>query len=319
MQIGFIGVIGWMSCGALAYGVARRERLQHRERAEQPKRKLPALGMIEGCILLGSVDLLFALFVIIQFAYFFGGRAALEVTNLSYAEYARRGFFELVAVSVLTLGLVLLLDSVTVRRIERHVLIFRVLAVLLVGLTGVLLVSASQRMWLYEEQFGFTTLRVYTHVFMVWLALLFAFFLLALFRARQRIFALGVLLVAIGYLGTLNLMNVEQYIAERNIERSAAGYELDFGYLSLFSVDAAPAILDLYQTTGSPALRESAGQWLAARLATLDWLRRSSGSTIFSANLARDTSWAALNAVRDRLPEYDPTYFYRKYDYYPAY
>jgi hypothetical protein len=269
--------------------------------------------MIEGCIMLGSVDLLFGLFVVIQFAYFFGGRATLEVANLSYAQYARRGFFELVALSVLTLGLVLMLDRITVRRLDRYATIFRVLAVLLVGLTGVILVSASQRMLLYEEQFGFTTLRVQTHVFMYWLAVLFVFFLLALFRLRERIFSLGVLLVMIGYLGTLNLMNVEGYIAERNIARAAEGYELDFYYLNSFSVDAAPAILTLYQTTESPDLRESAGQWLSWRLALLDAQRQTSGATIFSANLSRDSAWATLNNIRDSLPEYDPRYFYSEY------
>lgn len=312
-HLAFIGGVGWMACGAVAYGVARRERLQHAERADRPKRKLPALGMIEGCILLGSVDLLFALFVVVQFAYFFGGRATLEVANLSYAEYARRGFFELVAVSVLTLGLVLALDGMTVRRLDRHTTIFRVLAVLLVGLIGVILISASQRMLLYEEQFGFTTLRVQTHVFMYWLAVLFVFFLLALFRFRERIFSLGVLLVMIGYLGTLNVMNVEGYIAERNIARAAEGYELDFYYLSTFSVDALSPILDLYQTTGSPDLRISAGQWLRLKLNQLDAIRQTTGSTIFSANLSRDSAWSALDALRDSLPEYDPRYFYSEY------
>lgn len=312
-RLAFIGGVAWVACGAVAYGVARRQNLQHADRAERRKRKLPALGMIEGCMVLGSVDLLFALFVIIQFAYFFGGRAALEVTNLSYAEYARRGFFELVAISVLTLALVLALDGMTVRRLDRHTTIFRALAVLLVALTGVILVSASQRMLLYEEQFGFTTLRVQTHVFMYWLGALFIFFLLALFRLRLRIFSLGVLLVMIGYLGTLNLMNVEGYIAERNIARVAEGYELDFYYLSTFSVDALVPILDLYQTTNVPDLRESAGQWLRMKLKQLDSIRLTSGSTIFSANLARDSAWAALDAIRDSLPEYNPRQLFGGY------
>ncbi|MFN8561785.1 MAG: DUF4173 domain-containing protein, partial [Anaerolineae bacterium] len=294
-----------------AYGVARRARLQHADRAERPKRKLPALGMIEGCMVLGSVDLLFALFVIIQFAYFFGGRATLQVASLSYAEYARRGFFELVAVSVLTLGLVLALDNTTVRRLDRHTTLFRVLAMLLVGLTGVILVSASQRMLLYEEQFDFTMLRVQTHVFMYWLAALFGFFLLALFRVRERIFSLGVLLVMIGYLGTLNLMNVEGYIAERNIARSAQGYELDYWYLSGFSVDALPVMLRAYQSAETrPELQAYAGQWLARQLSRLDTMRGTTGSTIFSANLSRDSAWAALDGIRDSLPEYDARYFY---------
>ncbi len=312
-HVGFIGGVAWLACGALAYGVARREPLQHKDRAEKPKRKLPALGMIEACITLGSVDLLFALFVIIQFAYFFGGQASLSATGLTYSEYARRGFFELVAVSLLTLGLVLALDSVTVRRVTRHTLVFRVLAVLLVALAGVLLLSASQRMLLYEDQYGFTALRVYTHVFMLWLGGLFVVFLLALFRVRRRIFSLGVLLVMIGYLGTLNVMNVEGYIAERNVARASEGREVDFTYLNLFSADAVPVILNLYETTNAPDLKGFAGQWLSGTLHRLDAIRATAGSTIFSANGSRDSAWAALDAIRGELPEYEPAYFYRDY------
>ena len=311
----FAGVIGWAACGSVAYGVTRRNRSPRTEEIGKPKAKLPTLGMIEAVIILGSVDLLFGLFVIIQFAYFFGGRATLAVKNLTYSDYARSGFFELVAVSVLTLGLVLLLDWFTVRHAQRHTRIFRVFAVILVALTGVILISASQRMLLYEDQFGFTMLRVYTHVFMYWLAVLFVFFLLALFRVRDRIFSLGVLLVLIGYLGTLNLMNVELYITERNIARAAEGYTVDFAYLDTFSVDAAPAMLRLYQSPdAAPEMRAEAGQWLAGKLIELDYLRQGSGSTLLSADLSRDTTWAALDAIRASLPQYVPhpdSYEYR--------
>ncbi len=319
----FIAGFGWLACGTVAYGAARRP-VERADRESKPKRKLPSIGMIEACIILGSVDLLFALFVIIQFAYFFGGRETLAVNDLSYAEYARRGFFELVAVSVLTLGLVNALDWVTVRHALRHNRIFRVFAVMLVALTGVILVSAAQRMSLYEDQFGFTALRVQTHVFMLWLAVLFGCFLLALFRVRERVFSLGVLIVLIGYVGTLDLINVDGTIADQNVTRMVEGRgsvygNFDFPYLNTLSVDAAPVMIDLFQTAKSPELRAQAGQWLTRAQMELDALRRTSGSTIFSANLARDTTWAALNALGDQLPEYDPTYdvrpsIYERYD-----
>lgn len=307
-RIAFIGGFGWLACGAIAYGVARRSVFQPTREEDKPKRKRFSLGLIESCITLGSVDLLFALFVAIQFRYFFGGEGAIGVAGMTYSQYARRGFFELVAVSVITLGLVLLLDNATVRRAAHHTTLFRALAVILVGLTGVLLVSAAQRMLLYEAAYGFTPLRVYTHVFMIWLGVLFGFFLLALFRVRMQIFSLGVLVVIIGYLGTLNLMNVEGYIAERNIARAAEGYEIDWWYLSTLSVDATPAVLNLFEKTESAGLHNVAGQWLVYKLMSLDYTH-TNDATVFSANLSRDGAWAALNAIRDQLPEYDPYFF----------
>ena len=62
-------------------------------------------------VVLAAVDLLFLAFVAVQFRYLFGGTELVrEVTGLSYAEYARRGFFELVAVAALSLPLLLLAD-----------------------------------------------------------------------------------------------------------------------------------------------------------------------------------------------------------------
>lgn len=310
-QIAFTVGFGWLACGTLAYGVARRSPMQTTSDEEKPKRKRFNLGLIEAVITLGSVDLLFGLFVLIQFAYFFGGEGTMDMTGMTHSQYARRGFFELVAVSILTLGLVLALDNATVRRAARHTLLFRVLAVVLVGLTGVLLVSAAQRMLLYEAAYGFTPLRVYTHVFMLWLGVLFGFFLLALFRVRLRIFSLGVLVVMIGYAGTLNLMNVEGYIAERNIARADAGFEVDFRYLRTLSADATPAVLALYETTESEALHEMAGQWLAAQLVRLERERDSDGNNVFSAHAARDSAWVALDGVREMLPEYVPYYLFQ--------
>lgn len=312
-QAFFIGAVGWVACGALAYGLGRRNLSQADTTEEQapaePKRKSRpmTLGIIETGIVLGSLDVLFALFVLIQFAYFFGGQANVRVGGLTYAEYARRGFFELVAVSILTLGLVLWLDWVTVRHDSRQIRAFRILAVILVAFTGVMLVSASQRMMLYETAYGFTHLRVYTHVFIFWMGTLFVIFLLSLFRLRERIFSLGVLLVVIGYLGTLNVMNVEQYIADHNIDRFENGSELDTAYLYTFSADAAPAMIRLFKNAdeGSPE-HHAAGQWLANLQVELDSLREE--GTIFSANLARDRAWAALDAMRTELPVADSYY-----------
>lgn len=336
--------IGWLAIGALGYGVARRGVIETPQSTTQfvqgdteavimddaeteakPKRKNDAafrIGMIESGIVLGLVDLLFAAFVLIQFAYFFGGSAALEQRGLTYAEYARRGYFELVAVSVLTLGLALLLDHITVRQTQRENRTFRVLSIIIVGLTTVMLLSASQRMFLYEEEFGFTHLRVYTHVSMLWLGVLFGCYLLSMFRVRQNIFSFGVLLVAIGYMVTLNVMNVDLYIAEHNIARYREGRALDLSFLTTLSVDALPAIIPLHQELeNNPEAREWTGQWLARHQYELASQYQTQGGTIFSANVARDQAWGQLNTMQAEIPAYDASFWYMmtSSSYYGAY
>lgn len=331
------GSLAFAAMGAAAYGALRfampqgaappvetaddddePETFEAAEGTQPTEKRKPAfkLGMIEATIVLGSVDLLFGAFVFIQFAYFFGGLTQITVSSLTYSQYARRGFFELVAVSVLTLGLALWLDQVTVRQEKRENRLFRVLAVIVVGLTSVMLLSASQRMWLYEQAFGFTQLRVYTHVFMLWLGLLFVFYLLAVFRLREHIFSLGILLCLIGYMGTINLMNVDAYIAERNIARYHEGEDLDIQFLNILSSDAVPAVIALYQESaaGSEA-SDWAGNWLAGELQHLDRTREGEGATVLSAHVGRDASWGALDGLRNTLPEYEP-YRYPRSSYY---
>ncbi len=272
------------------------------------------LSMVESGIIMGSVVALFAAFVGIQFAYFFGGERTIQIAGISYAQYARRGFFELVAVSVLTLGLSLILDRISVRQSKNESNVFRVLALLIVGLTTIMLVSASQRMWLYEEAFGFTQLRVYTHIFMLWLGVLFGFYVLAVFRLRMNIFSLGLVLAVIGYIVTLNLMNVDLYMADRNIARYRQGQDLDIAFLNILSADAVPAILPLWQESAAGTeVNKWAGQWLTAKLSSLNYEMIGSGQFAFSFNLARRSAWEQLYALRDKLPAYDPSLYWGSY------
>ncbi len=272
------------------------------------------LSMVESSIIMGSVVALFAAFVGIQFAYFFGGQRTIEVAGITYAQYARRGFFELVAVSVLTLGLSLVLDHVSVRQTKRENRLFRVLALMIVALTSIMLVSASQRMWLYEEAFGFTQLRVYTHVFMVWQGVTFGVYILAVFRLRMNIFSLGLVLVVIGYVGTLNLMDVDRYIADRNIARYHDGHDLDIAFLNILSADAVPSILPLWQESkAGTEVNRWAGQWLAKQFNHLNDEMSGSGQLPFSFNWSRRAAWAGLQAVHEQLPEYDPSLYWGSY------
>jgi hypothetical protein len=327
-----IVLFGWIVCGGLAYAVLTRPGRRYVQVGDQPAQTLPddesappkgkkrpfTLNLIEAGIVLGSVVGLFAAFVLIQFTYFFGGQSNITFEGFTYAEYARRGFFELVAVSVLTLGLMLWLDYVSVRQNAPQQTIFRVLALSIVALTGVMLWSAHLRLSLYEQVYGYSHLRLYPHVFMLWLAALYAFFALMLFRVRENLFSLGVVICALGYLTTLNLINVDASIMGQNIARYRDGHGLDIGYLRYVSADAVPVVLDFYLVdlaeTGTPeaeAIKQGIGQWL--RREYLDLERKRANYSLLSAHSGRDTAWALLSAAEDRLPEYDPYYYLPAY------
>ncbi|MDQ3927556.1 MAG: DUF4173 domain-containing protein, partial [Chloroflexota bacterium] len=207
------------------------------------------IGFIEASTLLVLVDLLFLSFGLIQFTYLFGGQNNITAEGFTYADYARRGFFELVAVSVLTLGLILGLHHLVPRTSRRQATIFNGLSSAMVGLVLVLLASAFWRMLLYQEAYGYTHLRLYVHIFEIWLALTFLWLLVTLWVMPNR-FAIGSFVAAVGFLVTLNVANPDMLIAERNLDRYYTTGKLDVAYLAGLSEDAVPLLTQAADRVG---------------------------------------------------------------------
>ena len=232
----------------------------------------PFLGKVEALIVLISVNLLFAAFVIIQFRYFFGGEANISYEGFTYSEYARRGFFELIAVALISLLIFYGLSMITRRQNKSERRIFSTLGILLMLQVGVMLFSAFQRLSLYESMYGFTQLRTITHIFMVWLAILLAATVLLEAINRLPRLALVIFLVIIGFSLTLNLINMDGFIAKQNIQRAADGHKLDTNYLGWdLSGDAVPAMFKLYLAGELPdEVHDELGAVLACRSVYID-------------------------------------------------
>ncbi|MEZ0396158.1 MAG: DUF4173 domain-containing protein [Anaerolineales bacterium] len=225
------------------------------------------LGFTEAAVVLGGVVALFTVFVIVQFKYFFGGQANIHVAGFTYAEYARRGFGELVTVAFFSLLLFLGLSGIVRRESRPQRIWFSGLGIAMVALVGVMLVSAFQRLLLYEAAYGFSRLRTYTHVFMIWLGLLLGGVVVLDLLRRERAFALAALLASLGFAVSLSLLNVDGFIVRQNLGRAAEGQGLDVAYLASLSDDAVPALAAAYQSDDLPRLtRDAAGAVLACRL-----------------------------------------------------
>lgn len=214
--------------------------------------------LIEAATIMLAVDLLFLGFVWIQFAYLFGGETNITFEGFTYAQYARRGFFELVAVAVLTLGLVLGLKTITGRETVVQHRVFNLLASLMVLLVLVILASAFKRLLLYEDVFGYSQLRLYSHVFMVWLGLVLVWFAATLWVRPTR-FAIGAFLCAIGFVVTLNAMNPDAVIVRRNLARYEETGDLDVSYLGTLSDDAVPALVSSLSIVSGESAEELRG------------------------------------------------------------
>ncbi|HWC75089.1 MAG TPA: DUF4173 domain-containing protein [Gemmatimonadales bacterium] len=204
----------------------------------------PVTSVVPLATALGLIDLLFLLFVVVQVRYFFGGSGLIEATSgLTYAQYARQGFFQLMTASILVLPILLGAEALVHTGTAPQVRVFRQLAGLLLALLAVVMISALQRMRLYVAAFGLSTQRLYATAFMLLLIGVLAWFAWTVLRGRRDRFVFGALMQGLAVLAGLHLVNPDAYIVNHNLNRPGAERPFDAKYAVSLGADAVPPLL----------------------------------------------------------------------------
>jgi hypothetical protein len=248
LRVGIILAASWLAAGALLYvGSKRQNGTTSGAATSRLLAKGRGLGFVEAAMVLGLVNALFAAFAWIQFTVLFSGEAARTMGFEEYREYVRRGFGELLVVAVLTMILILGLRKAMRRATEGQERTLNILNSVMIALALVMLVSAFERMVVWESiQFYINTAtRIFVRTFIVWLGILFVWLLFTSWFRRNR-FAIGALVVMLGFMVTVNLINPDADVAAYNVKRND---ELSVRYLDLLSDDAIPALAAGLQTT----------------------------------------------------------------------
>jgi hypothetical protein len=223
------------------------------------------LGITEVATALAAIDLLFFVFVIVQFRYLFGGDALVQVTpGLTYADYARRGFFELVVASALVVPLLLAADWLLDRRDRWDDRVFRWLAGIQIALVLAIAASALQRLRLYHASYGLTDPRFYAMVLLIWIGAVLLWLAATVLRSRRDAFAFGALVSGLAAIALLFVVNPDAIVARTNVARmgEAAGpARFDVAYATSLSADAVPVLIDAL-----PALPQDVQCQLARRM-----------------------------------------------------
>jgi hypothetical protein len=246
------------------------------------------VGDVEAATILGGLVAVFAAFTVSQIVTLVGGADYVRRTaNLSYAEYARNGFFQLLAVAAITLGVLLALRA-TVRTPTSTR--FVALSEIAVVLTLVLVAGAVRRLGLYEQAYGLTLLRLWSLVFALWLGGVFVLLGVSLsgtVRTSRAWFVPAAMALGLAGLLILNVANPEALIVRRNIDRFAAADKVDVDQLLELSDDAVPALLDALSRLSPQAA-------VAVRSGVCDGPRHADGG-FWSFNVAEDAAIEARN------------------------
>ena len=233
--------------------------------------------LIEWVVPIAALDVLFGAFVAVQMTTLFGGETHVEVTpGLTYAEYARQGFFQLVAVAVLVLIVIAFAVHLVRSGSERDRRVAQVLLGGLCVLTLVVLASAWYRLAVYQDAYGLTRLRVSVYGAIAWLGVVFALVMIAGALWRGTWLPRAVVASAAVGLIAFCAANPDALIARQNVTRFEATGDVDLGYLASLSEDAVPELARLPAGT-----RECVLAYLAWDRGTMD-----------------DRGWAELNLAR---------------------
>ncbi|HEX2700901.1 MAG TPA: DUF4173 domain-containing protein [Acidimicrobiales bacterium] len=237
------------------------------------------LGFVEAMTVVGSLVALYAAFAVAQLVAVAGGaRTVLDTAGLTYAEYARSGFFQLLAVATLTLAVLLAVRAVVDVSTAARRRTFLVLSEAAVALTVAIVVVALRRLHLYEQAYGLTVARLFASVFALWVGGVFVLLALSLAGVHRRRRWLVPAAVALGLLGVvaLDVVNPERVVVVRNMDHYARTGKLDVAHLAGLSDDAVPALTAALPRL-DPVTRAALAQQLCGDRAPprRDWLARS--------------------------------------------
>lgn len=214
------------------------------------------------------LNIVYLLFTIVQFTYLF---TKLGVDgNFNYAEYARRGFFQLMIVTIINFGIILLTNA-NKRETSKVVNIYtKIMNLFLIMFTVVMICSSFLRMYLYEQEFGYTFLRLMVFFILATELVLIIPTIAYVFSKKVKLLKSYIVIIAIMY-ALINFTNVDKTIARKNVDRYIADSKLgiskennktDFNYLKKLSIDAIPDIIRLYDNTEDESLKVKIRKYL---------------------------------------------------------
>jgi hypothetical protein len=214
------------------------------------------LGSTERLILITSIAVLFYLFLAVQLSYFFGNLPEVTGSGMTFAEYARRGFAELTVVA--TASVILILVSERFGRDDARQGSIRIATVALIVAVLLLLISAFNRVVLYEQAYGFTTARLYAQCYMIVVAtaLITLGNIIVRRTSGRSLFRITLAATTLNFI-VQNYWNHESWIAGRNIDRLATTGRLDVAYLARdLSPNAVPLLVQRLASLPEPSKSE---------------------------------------------------------------
>jgi hypothetical protein len=238
-RVVIILVITVVIFGILQVLLLKQKKIIDNETKEYPLQ----IDRIVALTFLIVLNLVYLLFTFVQFKYFFGGTLQGDFT---FAQYARKGFFELLFVSVINLSVLTVVLAFVKQEtiILKHII--QIILSMLVLLSAVILCSAFLRLAIYEDAYGFTFTRILAHSFMILLALIFAYTFVQIWINKLSL-SHFLLISVLVYYAVINTVDMDQIVVSKNIDRFKESGKIDIQYMNSLSYTGISGLIYLYK------------------------------------------------------------------------
>ena len=178
-------------------------------------------------------------------------------SSFNYADYARRGFFQLMIISFINFSIILFSKS----KKDSYV---KIMSIVILILTGIIICSSFYRMFLYEQAYGYTILRLGVYVILVTEMILIVPTILYILKENINILNYYVIIIT-GVYTIINLFSVDNIITNNNIKRYYKINKIDIDYLENNNYDNIPLLISLKKNCKDNYLKDEIDFYLKER------------------------------------------------------
>lgn len=184
------------------------------------------------------LNIIYFIFCIIQITNLFMQRS--NIDGFSYSEYARQGFFQLMVVSFINFIILIIANINKKEKTKGQIIYNKTMSLFIVIFTIIIIISAIYRMYLYQEAYGYTYLRIFVDFILITEILISVPIIIKLLGKNIDILKTGIIITSFMYV-VLNFMNIDNFIAKANIDRyfnNPENSNFDIKYLCNLGTDA---------------------------------------------------------------------------------
>lgn len=234
ISVTLIIIIGFIGCYSIICGGTKTYSKGNGKSGEKEDPVIPITTMT-------LITAVYLLFCTIQIMYLFNNGLSVLPKEFTFSQYARRGFFELLLVTVINIGLIVICSSL----FKEHK-VLKVILTIMTICTYIMILSAAYRMLLYTRAYHLTFFRVLVLLFLIIDFFVLAGVIISVYNNKFPLFNYGVLITAIFYIG-FSLSKPDRFIAYYNFNHMENVDKMDMNFLTNeLSYDAAPIIIKYF-------------------------------------------------------------------------